>query len=279
MNAAVYAEWSAAKAAGVSRYDSTIPCRHGHIGKRFTLDRKCCICNAIKCKQRHDKRVGAAGLIARSKRASRALLRREESAARSRDYAARSALRQEAIASGAATYKATTSCPKGHLSDRYTGNGMCVDCAKEKSKIRGEDGYYKSHYAKNLIQILAKQREYHRRAGGRSVAQAKVWAARNPQKRKAISKQYKSRRRSQEECGITGGMLAMWIRDQQKICFYCRSDCTETFHVDHFLPLSKGGAHVLTNLRIACPSCNLHKHAKTPDVWIEEVGDSYAIAA
>ena len=82
MNAAVYAEWSAAKAAGVSRYDSTIPCRHGHIGKRFTLDRKCCICNAIKCKQRHDKRVGAAGLIARSKRASRALLRREESAAR-----------------------------------------------------------------------------------------------------------------------------------------------------------------------------------------------------
>jgi len=39
-------------------------------------------------------------------------------------------------------------------------------------------------------------------------------------------------------------------------------------HVDHILPLSKGGAHTASNLAVACASCNLSKSAKLP----EEIG-------
>jgi len=39
-------------------------------------------------------------------------------------------------------------------------------------------------------------------------------------------------------------------------------------HVDHIMPLSKGGAHRPSNLAAACDTCNLSKHDKTP----EEIG-------
>ncbi len=35
-------------------------------------------------------------------------------------------------------------------------------------------------------------------------------------------------------------------------------------HVDHIIPLSKGGAHTAGNLAIACSSCNIRKGAKMP---------------
>lgn len=39
-------------------------------------------------------------------------------------------------------------------------------------------------------------------------------------------------------------------------------------HVDHVIPLSKGGLHAASNLDIACARCNLKKWAKLP----EEIG-------
>lgn len=39
-------------------------------------------------------------------------------------------------------------------------------------------------------------------------------------------------------------------------------------HVDHIVPLSKGGLHTASNLAVTCAQCNLNKHTKLP----EEVG-------
>jgi hypothetical protein len=36
-----------------------------------------------------------------------------------------------------------------------------------------------------------------------------------------------------------------------------------TFHIEHIIPQSKGGADQLANLALACPSCNLHKAGRT----------------
>jgi len=36
-------------------------------------------------------------------------------------------------------------------------------------------------------------------------------------------------------------------------------------HVDHIMPLSKGGAHRPSNLAVACDKCNLHKNNKLPE--------------
>lgn len=44
-------------------------------------------------------------------------------------------------------------------------------------------------------------------------------------------------------------------------CWMCGADFE---HVDHVKPISKGGAHVLANLRPACESCNKAKGARWP---------------
>lgn len=36
-------------------------------------------------------------------------------------------------------------------------------------------------------------------------------------------------------------------------------------HVDHIIPLSRGGAHRPSNLAVACDECNLNKGRKTPE--------------
>lgn len=99
----------------------------------------------------------------------------------------------------------------------------------------------------------------------------------NPSVYRAIQCNYKHRRRALESLGIESATLADWTAEQPKICFYCGNGCEDTFHVDHFIPLSKGGAHVLTNLRIACAPCNLKKNAKMPDEFMREVARSRVV--
>ena len=38
----------------------------------------------------------------------------------------------------------------------------------------------------------------------------------------------------------------------------------EKFHVDHYIPISKGGKHEKSNLRISCSRCNFSKGGRIP---------------
>jgi hypothetical protein len=49
-------------------------------------------------------------------------------------------------------------------------------------------------------------------------------------------------------------------------CEYCKSPAdfaTQSFSVEHIIPVSQAGETVLENLALACPGCNGHKYAKT----------------
>src|SRR3546814_17562676 len=50
---------------------------------------------------------------------------------------------------------------------------------------------------------------------------------------------------------------------QKKKCWYCGTKLT-AYHVDHRIPLARGGSNGPENLVIACPACNLSKGAKMP---------------
>jgi len=65
------------------------------------------------------------------------------------------------------------------------------------------------------------------------------------------------------------------------ICMICGSRIRrhQKFHVDHIVPLSKGGAEFdLTNLQLACPQCNLYKGAKTVEPEKYEEPDDPVLA-
>ena len=98
------------------------------------------------------------------------------------------------------------------------------------------------------------------------------WGKKNPERRKATTQSYKHRRRTVERAGMSGPALEKWKKAQVKVCYWCGSKCDGSFHVDHYVPLSKGGRHEESNLVIACRDCNYRKHAKDPLVFAREVG-------
>jgi len=51
---------------------------------------------------------------------------------------------------------------------------------------------------------------------------------------------------------------------QEYKCNNCRCDITNNHHLDHHIPLSKGGTHSISNVVFLCPTCNLTKSATMP---------------
>ena len=88
------------------------------------------------------------------------------------------------------------------------------------------------------------------------------WQKRNPQS--AVN--YQSRRRSKLK-----GMLSGCVSDRElhqmreSCCAYCgaRGD----IHIDHIIPIAKGGAHSIGNLQPLCASCNQSKGSKFYADW------------
>jgi len=94
------------------------------------------------------------------------------------------------------------------------------------------------------------------------------WAKENPEARAAI----RDRRRARE-VGASGDYTKDDVRALLKVygraCFYCSTSLTK-FHVDHFIPLARGGSNAPDNLRLSCPSCNFSKGARMPWEWKPE---------
>jgi 5-methylcytosine-specific restriction endonuclease McrA len=56
-------------------------------------------------------------------------------------------------------------------------------------------------------------------------------------------------------------------RRDNGVCQCCGEHCPETGHVDHIIPLSRGGDDKLDNLVWACEKCNLSKGNRTLSEW------------
>jgi 5-methylcytosine-specific restriction endonuclease McrA len=178
--------------------------------------------------------------------------------------------------------------------DYYNKNLDAVKASNKKSReknreklLEGKKAWYES--VKDTPEFKAKQaayieatkerkrqydKEYRRRpeVADRLLSRAKRWAKNNPEKRAAVVRNYRDKRRAQEESGVSTAELAEWTQRQKKVCYWCGGKCAEDFHVDHYVPLSKGGPHELENLVIACAPCNLRKNAKDPLEFAQEVG-------
>lgn len=96
-----------------------------------------------------------------------------------------------------------------------------------------------------------------------------LWALNNPEKVAIIKKNYKHRRRVKEKEGsVSTSGLNNWLATMPKFCEYCGTSCLNNYHIDHIDPLSKNGKHELSNLAIACPSCNLQKSNRKLVQWL-----------
>jgi len=52
---------------------------------------------------------------------------------------------------------------------------------------------------------------------------------------------------------------------QRGHCYYCRKNVAlNEYHLDHVIPLSRGGSNDISNIVVSCAACNLSKRDKLP---------------
>lgn len=111
------------------------------------------------------------------------------------------------------------------------------------------------------------------------------YAAHPEQHKEYREKKYRIHRESEcvrghncraKRLGAKGRHTARDIRILYKIqkgkCVYCNTDLDRKFHIDHVVPLSRGGTNYRHNLVLTCPHCNLSKGDKLLSEWIETRG-------
>lgn len=91
------------------------------------------------------------------------------------------------------------------------------------------------------------------------------WVRNNPEKHRLYVKTRQARKLNQCPNNSAKRFYAFLETVEKVKCYYCnevvkKEDC----HVEHIIPLSRGGLHVDSNLCIACATCNLRKSTKLP---------------
>lgn len=216
--------------------------------------------------------------------------------------------RAAAKVAGLKRYFTGVPCKHGHVAERLVGNGACRDCANAACRAYAErnadrerarklayralnvergretrrawrkrnyERYQKQSrawYEANKERAFQAARAWQERNPARKRESIRAWQIKNVEKVRLYSRTNSHRRRAQQSGGMSSAEFSAWSERQPKACHWCGKKCAKEFHVDHYVPLSKGGEHVESNLVIACPSCNLRKQARDPYEFAAQVG-------
>lgn len=116
--------------------------------------------------------------------------------------------------------------------------------------------YNKKRYVDNKDEFLQRQREY-----------------RKTEKGKASKKNDNFRRRLITKHGDVTTVQILDLDKNAKVCYWCNTLLKDKkVHIDHYVPLAKGGEHTLSNLVVSCSKCNLSKKDIDPIVFANSVG-------
>lgn len=165
-----------------------------------------------------------------------------------------------------------------HTKDKR--QSWCRSCCNAQAKIRNsrpetkaaKSLYDKKYIVENRERLRAQSLAYYYANKEKCAASVKKWTAANPIKRLAITRSHRRKRAAGIKGGISSKNLSAWLERQSLVCHWCEAQCENGYHIDHVMPLSKGGAHEAWNLVIACQPCNQRKSAKHPLDWLAEIG-------
>ena len=138
--------------------------------------------------------------------------------------------------------------------------------AKEKRKE-----YLSKYYKENKEEIKEKMQKYYKENREQFLKNASEYKKTKDGKISSRASTSKRRNTSLDNADgtITKHSLDALLQIQNNQCFYCKKDLSlladREVHLDHYIPLSKGGAHSITNVVWSCSSCNLQKSSTIPD--------------
>lgn len=110
------------------------------------------------------------------------------------------------------------------------------------------------------------QREYYAANKEKCLGYNQNWRAANRKGVLASARRRKARNRNAEG-RLTAADIKRQYQAQRGKCHWCSIKVGKNYHVDHIVPLARGGSNWPENIVIACPSCNQSKGSKLPHEW------------
>jgi hypothetical protein len=104
-----------------------------------------------------------------------------------------------------------------------------------------------------------------------AVERASAWQKANKERRAAIRSAYRARKR--QAMGSHTAQDIIGLHQKQKgRCAVCLTNLAVSYHVDHIIPLRRGGGNDKSNLQLLCVSCNCSKGARDPFKFAQSRG-------
>ena len=133
------------------------------------------------------------------------------------------------------------------------------------------------YYAANRERVADNQRRRCRENPVKKAEEQRRWIAKNPGKTSEYSRRYYATHREERIALVhirramknsapgryTADDVRTQLSRQEGKCFWCGEKLSD-YHVDHVVPLSKGGSNGPENIVVACPACNMAKGSKHP---------------
>lgn len=107
-----------------------------------------------------------------------------------------------------------------------------------------------------------------RQESGKALESLKKYRKENPHKVREFALNRKKRKYGR----LPKGSILKIGSYQQWRCAICKKSIKNKYHVDHILPLAKGGKHEYENIQLTCPQCNVRKSAKDPIDYMQSLG-------
>jgi len=129
----------------------------------------------------------------------------------------------------------------------------------------------KAYRQANYVALAVKMKAYNQ-LNRKAIAEQKKAYYQTPMG-KAVRKNIGHRRRSIKKQGDVTTQQLLELEQNAKVCYWCGISLkNKKVHIDHYVPLSKGGEHTLSNLVVSCSKCNLTKNAKDPIIFAQSIG-------
>lgn len=121
-------------------------------------------------------------------------------------------------------------------------------------------------YIANKRRVAEYGQQWYRNNYDKHLERTRRWRENNREKSRALWHRYRARKLAADG-QYTPDNVAQQYVSQNGRCWWCGKLVGNTYHVDHRIPLSRGGSNAPENLVISCPACNCSKGAKLPHEW------------